>query len=151
MRSRTALALSAAVLVSVGAIGCDTDTAGPEPPYNLTLRGNETFQQPHGGQSLRAALTRDGVVLAQGTTTVSATATPSFELVFEDILEWGVEYELHYWIDSNFNGGTEGTCDPPANDHQWAIGFPGSFNHLTITDSHRPGETEDVCATFTTP
>ncbi|NNG16346.1 MAG: hypothetical protein HKM89_07690, partial [Gemmatimonadales bacterium] len=120
-------------------------------PYQLTFELDASFQGPHGGQDISVALVRasDGSVIAQQSGTVSATQDPSFSLSPGAVLQHGVTYEVHYWIDSNFGGGTAGVCDPKAIDHQWSVEFLSVSNDLgTWTASHVPALTEDVCATF---
>jgi hypothetical protein len=53
---------------------------------------------------------------------------------------------LHYWVDSNFGGGTAGTCDAPAIDHQWSLDPP--IGQASFTDTHRPADVSSVCGTF---
>ena len=93
--------------------------------------------------------TSDGVVVAQETGSVSATADPAFSFTWLGLLEEGEAYQVHYWIDSNFGGGTVGVCDPKANDHQWSVDIPAVAGDVTITEAHNPANTVDVCTTFT--
>lgn len=150
---RRSSALMALVLALFFAVGCDDDddedTTGPA-AFELTFQLDESFQAPHGGQSIRLAVVRssDGVVVARGSGTVSATASPAFAFTTGAVLESGVAYRLHYWIDSNFGGGMVGVCNPTANDHQWNIAVPAASADLTITEDHRPQEVENVCPTF---
>ena len=65
------------------------------------------------------------------------------------LLEEGEAYQVHYWIDSNFGGGTVGVCDPKANDHQWNVAIAAVAGDVTITESHNAANTVDVCTTFT--
>lgn len=123
--------------------------------FDLSFTGDATFQGAHAGQDLTAAVVRAGsgasggpLVVATAETVVSASADPSFGLSFPGVLTLGHEYDLHYWIDSNFGGGTAGTCDPPANDHQWALEVDFGGDDASVADTHRPTETEDVCSTF---
>jgi hypothetical protein len=115
----------------------------------LTFRGDGTFGGAHANQPLRAALIRvsDNAVLDRQTTTVAA-AAPNFSVTFAPTnLDAAAAYRVHYWIDSNLGGaGTLGTCDAPANDHQWSVDIPvGTF---LVTDTHRPASTQNVCPTF---
>jgi hypothetical protein len=55
---------------------------------------------------------------------------------------------VHYWIDSNFGGGTAGVCDARAIDHQWRMELLGVSNDVDFTTAHQPALTEDVCGTF---
>lgn len=139
-----------APLLLFGLTACDDDEpAGPMGPFNFTFQGDASFQGAHGGQEIRVALEgAGGEVVASESGTVSETSDPAFSFSFVDVLEQGQSYELKYWIDSNFGGGTPGVCDPPANDHQWSVAVTAANDDVTITDMHRPGETESVCATF---
>jgi hypothetical protein len=141
--------LAGLLLALVGTAACNEETAAPDGPYTLTFEGNESFQGAHGDQTIRVALLdAAGEVDAVQSGTVSATATPSFSFTFEDALESGASYEVHYWIDSNFGGGTASVCDPMTTDHQWAVPVNAVAGDVTVTDSHRPTEIEDVCSTF---
>lgn len=131
-------------------VGCgddDEDTTAPEPTFDLTFVGDDTFQGAHGGQTLHVGIFHPatGALVANDQGTVSATADPSFEFTFMGILAQGESYRLDYWIDSNFGGGGEGSCDPPATDHQWRITVSTVTADVTIADTHRPGETQSVC------
>lgn len=136
--------------------GCDDDedTGDPTGPgdetYSVTFTGDDTFQGAHGGQSIMVAIVEagTGTVVAEDDGTVSGDADPTFEFTFTDVLEEGTSYNLDYWIDSNFGGGEEGTCDPPENDHQWRISLGEADSDETVDETHRPGETESVCTTF---
>ena len=98
--------LCVGLLVAVGACGDD-------PTFQLIFGIDATYQGPHGGQAIEVALVRrsDGVVVQEQTGTVSATANPAASFTFADLLEEGVAYDVDYWIDSNFQGGTPGVCD----------------------------------------
>lgn len=149
--SRLSSVLAILVLVFFAGPGCDDDEpGGPQGPFSLTFRGDATFQGPHGGQTITVAVVRasDGTVLARQNGTVSATADPAFSFVFAGLLQAGTDYELHYWIDSNFGGGTAGVCDPRAIDHQWSVEFLSVSNDITAATAHQPALTEDVCSSF---
>jgi hypothetical protein len=109
-----------------------------------------SFQVPHGDNTIHIAVVRssDNVVVDGGFGTVSATQNPSFSFVSGAVMERGIDYEVHYWIDSNIGGGTPGVCDPKAIDHQWSVEFPSVTNDKVLTVSHEPLLTEDVCSTF---
>ena len=111
--------------------------------FDLTFSGGASFQGPHGGQTIYVALVRKGIVSLRiiETAVVSATADPSFSFNFPGRLIKGEEYDLDYWIDSNFGGGTPETCDPPGNDHQWHIDIGLVTDDVVIEDTHRPTET----------
>ncbi len=128
--------------------------------YNLEFSGDDTFVGAHGDDSIHVAVVRDGdVVVADSSGTVATTeGEQAFSFTFENALTRHGDYHIDYWIDSNFedNGttGTEGECDDPAIDHQWRIDSEGEEDlagvtaDVTIEDTHRPDETEEVCATF---
>lgn len=153
-RARTLLPLLLAALLPLPLVACDDDDDhGTEPVvehHTLTFAGDASFQGAHGGQAVSVAVVRtgSGAVEATETGTVSTDADPSFSFTFEDALENGVAYEVHYWIDSNFMGGAEGVCDGPEDDHQWRVTLGTVTGDQTVTDSHRPAETESVCSSF---
>lgn len=116
----------------------------------MTFRLDTSFQVPHGGQMIEIALIRanDASVVVQQAGTVSATEDPSYEFTTSAVMQNGESYEVHYWIDSNFGGGTVGVCDLKAIDHQWSTEFLSVSNDISFTTAHRPSLTEDVCSTF---
>ena len=116
----------------------------------MTFSLDPTFQGPHGGQSISIAIvsTSDGSVVVQANGAVSATQDSSFTWNTGPVMQAGTDYEVHYWIDSNFDGGTSGVCDPKAIDHQWSVEFPAVANDKDQTASHNDALTEDVCGTF---
>lgn len=118
---------------------------------DLTFSGDDSFQGPHGGQDISVSLIRssDGAVVATQNGVVSATANPSFSFSFAGIPIIGEAYEMQYWIDSNFGGGSVGVCDAPSIDHQWIINIAAVANDVDIVDTHRPGELDDVCGSST--
>ncbi len=141
------------LIAIVGTGGGDGDGdggTGLPGPFQLTFSLDASFQGPHGGQQVSMALVRDsdGFVVAQTNGTVSATQNPSFSFTAGAVLEKGAAYAVHYWIDSNFGGGTLGVCDPKEIDHQWSVEFPSPSNDVTFTVSYKPWLTEDVCDTF---
>ena len=133
-------------LIGLAACG-DEDPVEPTERFDLTFSGDASFQGPHGGQTIQMALVRVDLRVTV-ISVVSATADPSFSFNFPGRLNPGEEYHLDYWIDSNFGGGTPDTCDPPGNDHQWRIDIGVATDDVVIEDTHRPTETESVCATF---
>ena len=137
------------LLVALGA--CVESTTTPSDPSSLTFQGDASFQGPHGNQDIFVALIRtsDGAQ-ALRTGTVSATVDPAFSFSFPSLLRVGAAHQVHYWIDSNFSGGTVGVCDPKANDHQWNVASPAVAGDVTITEVHDAATTTDVCSTFTT-
>jgi hypothetical protein len=142
------------VLASLSLAACsddNQDVTGPTSgPFRMTFSLDSSFQAPHGGQSINIAVLRssDGVMVAGGDGLVSATEDPSFTFVTGAVLEDGMSYEVHYWIDSNFGVGTPGVCDAKDIDHQWKIEFQSVSGDIEWTESHQPSETEDVCSTF---
>jgi len=133
------------------ACGSSSDDSVTDPgPYKLTFSLDESFHAVHGGQPIRIALVRatDGVVIAEDSGTVSPTLDPSFTFVSGNVMERGIGYEVHYWIDSNIGGGTSGVCDPPSNDHQWSFEILSATNDVNFKTSYYPLLIEDVCSTF---
>ena len=132
-----------------GGGGGDTGTAPPG-PFKLTFSLDASFQGPHGDNTIHIAVVRssDGVVVDGAFGTVSATQNPSFSFVSGAVMERGIDYEVHYWIDSNFGGGTLGVCDPITIDHQWSVEFFSVTNDKDLLVEHDPALTEDVCSTF---
>lgn len=153
LRSGRSSALLLIVVASFAVAACDGDNkvTGPSPgPFQLTFLLDASFQGIHGGQSVNIAVLRSSsrVVVARGGGIVSATQAPSFTFVAGAVLERGTDYEVHYWIDSNFGGGAAGACDAKAIDHQWSVEFRSVSNDIVWTASHSPSLTEDVCGTF---
>jgi len=145
-RTFAAILTVAGLLAACG--GDDGMTTYPTSPYQLTFQGDGTFG-PHAGQDLRAALLRvsDNAILDRQAATVGAAlSNPSFSVTFTPMLDPATAYRVHYWIDSNFAAGTIGTCDPPANDHQWSLDMP--MGQALYKDTHRPAAVSDVCASF---
>ena len=128
---------------------CEDEGVTLDDDYDLTFTGDATFNAAHGGQAIEVAVLDDaGTVIATESGTVSATADPAFSFEFDDVLAIGQNYDIHYWIDSNFNGGAAGTCDPPANDHQWDVDVGTVTGNVTITEDHAPADVVSVCDTF---
>ena len=117
-------------------------------PFQLRFSLDASFQAQHGGQPIQIAVLRGGVVIVQTSGTVSATRNPSFIFAAGAVLERGMSYEVHYWIDSNIGGGTPGVCDRKAIDHQWSTEFLWPSNDVDFTVSYQQWLTEDVCGTF---
>lgn len=143
----TILPLVSALLL-VGACD-DDDPVDTEGPFDLTFQGDATFQAPHGGQDITVAVHDDqGEVIETMSGTVSASADPSFSFTFTGVLSAGEAHSVDYWIDSNFGGGTEGTCDPPENDHQWHVTLGTVNDDVAHVETHEPGAVTDVCDSF---
>ncbi len=117
---------------------------------NLVFSGDASFNGAHGGQAIAVAVVRvkDGKVVAKKSGTVSKTANPSFSFTFNGVLENGKAYDVDYWIDSNFGGGTKGVCDSKNHDHQWRVSLGTVSGNVTHTEKHRPAQTADVCNAF---
>lgn len=137
------LLLAAALLL----VGSAAMAAGSS---DLVFIGDGSFNGAHGEQTINVAVvsTDDGEVVAEQSGTVSKTTDPAFSFTFSDALEDGKVYEVHYWIDSNFGGGSEGVCDPKGQDHQWNVSLGTVNGDVSHTEKHRPAETSDVCETF---
>jgi hypothetical protein len=140
--------LSSALLLSAG---CDdNDIIRNTAPYTLTLSLSEDFRVPHANQPVKWVLIRaaDAVTLATGDCTISDTSNPSFTLYPGAVLEFGVDYEFRYWIDSNTGGGTVGVCDSETIDHQWNFKFRAPDNDVLLILGYDVDRVEDVCMTF---
>ena len=130
------------------AAACDTST-DLQGPFDLTFRGRASFGGPHGGQAIEMALLdQDGVVQEIQTGTVSPTSDPAFEFVFRNALVSGESYGIRFWIDSNFDGGTVGECDPPEIDHQWGFFVSTISGNVELTAQHDPSIMTEVCDSF---
>ena len=129
--------------------GNDTMTTPPPPPATgqITLTGSTTFNGPHAGQTIRAALVRasDNATLDIKKGTVAATGTsPAFSFTFTPTVDLAVAYKIRYWADHNSND----ACDAPPTDHQWEVDAPAGQTAVSVT--HNTTFT-NVCATFTFP
>ncbi|TDN98209.1 MULTISPECIES: hypothetical protein [Halomonas] len=117
---------------------------------DLTFTGDATFIAPHGGQTIHVALydVVAGKVLTTQQGQVAANEPPAFSFSFPSALEAGKLYDVHYWIDSNFGGGSEGSCDPVNVDHQWRVALTDITGPVDIQEAHAPGEQAPVCTSF---
>ena len=115
----------------------------------LTFRGEAEFGLAHENQAVELAVIRssDDAVVGLATGTTASGADPAFEFVFEHLLLNGDAYHIHYWIDSNYNGGSAGECDPPPFDHQW-VQLLGAVDRDTVLVGIHNTDFTDVCATF---
>jgi hypothetical protein len=118
--------------------------------HDLTLQGDGSFSIPHGDQAIEAAIydVHTGEVVATQSGTVSGSEDPSFSFTFSSVLQEGELYDVHYWIDSNFGGGSEGSCDPLDIDHQWRIALNDVSEAVMLQEIHAPAELAPVCRTF---
>ena len=143
-------------LSTVGLTACDDDNEilDPADEYDLTFSGDDTFNGAHGGQTVYVVLETqlEGTEVETANAVVSAAADPAFTFELDGVLSAGESYVIKYWIDSNFGGGTAGTCDAPSVDHQWRIdpfdeaSLSNVSGPVTIVDTHRPTEVQDVCS-----
>ncbi|WP_046079487.1 hypothetical protein [Halomonas sp. HG01] len=117
---------------------------------DLVFQGDTSFQGPHGGQAIQAALVDTALdeTIAVETGKVSAEDAPSFAFTFPGALEADGRYAVHYWIDANFGGGTAGNCDPMQHDHQWSVTIEPGDGPVTHTERHDPSTQSAVCDTF---
>jgi hypothetical protein len=128
---------------------CDDEEIVEVEDFDLTVEGDATFNQAHGGQAIAVALVSDdGNVLETMEGTVSASEDPSFSFTFEGILVAGESYSVDYWIDSNFGGGTAGECDPIPVDHQWRLSVFSVADHVVLVEDHEPQNISNVCDSF---
>lgn len=125
-------------------------TAMADDTYDLVFEGDAGFNGPHGDQVIQVALVDadSGDVVATDSSTVFGNKDPAFSFTFSDDLKSGTHYEVHYWIDSNFDGGNAGRCDPMEHDHQWRVELGMVDDDITHTEDHAPDRMADVCATF---
>lgn len=139
--------LIAATVMATASFSTSALAAGGQ---SLTFQGDASFNGPHGGQAIKAALvdTASGEVLAVQSGTVSADGDPAFSFTYPDALQAGDSYAVDYWIDSNFGGGTVGTCDSMQHDHQWHIPIEVGDGSTTHVESHNPSAMSPVCASF---
>ena len=159
--SRTAV-LVVLLLACLFTLGCDDDDEvipSGSGPYSLRFSLAAEFQQ-YGGQTVSWALLRSdtGEKLVAGRGTISDTTNPAFSVNTGDVMLLGVPHEMHYWIDSNIGGGTEGECDPVVRDDegeivesfdmQWIAPFGGATADLVFIAIYRPEIVQDVCDTF---
>ncbi|MFG6177888.1 hypothetical protein ACGTN6_11645 [Halomonas sp. THAF12] len=140
--TRLGLGLSLTLLLAGAALASEGQ--------DLTFQGDASFHGPHGGQALQAALVdaANGDTIAVKTGEVSAEADPSFSFTFPGVLMEGGDYAVHYWIDSNFGGGTAGNCDDMQHDHQWSVAIEPTGGPVTHTEQHDPSAQTAVCDTF---
>lgn len=118
--------------------------------HDLTFEGDGSFSIPHGGQAIEVAIydVHTGEVVATQSGTVSGSEDPSFSFTFPAALQEGELYDVHYWIDSNFGGGSEGSCDGLDIDHQWRIALDNVTEAVMLQEMHAPAELAPVCRTF---
>lgn len=118
--------------------------------HDLTFTGDGTFIVPHGGQAIRVALfdVVSGEVVATEQGTVASEEPPAFSFTFPAALEEGRLYDVHYWIDSNFGGGSEGSCDPVNIDHQWRAALTDVSEPVSLEVAHDPAQQAPVCTSF---
>ncbi|TLF53146.1 hypothetical protein FEI13_03045 [Halomonas urmiana] len=135
--------LTAALLLAAGPVLASEG-------HDLTFSGDGTFVAPHGGQAIQVALydVTAGEVVATDVGTVSADEPPAFSFTFTGALKEDRLYDVHYWIDSNFGGGSEGSCDPVNVDHQWRVALTDISESLTVEVIHDPAEQAPVCTSF---
>jgi hypothetical protein len=142
----TSLGLS--LLVTVGACG---DPTGDD-IFEWSITGDVSFQAPHAGHIMTSAFvrTRGGLAFdpigGGGSPISDLPETISFHV--GSTVERGETFEFHYWIDSNFGGGTVGVCDSPQIDHQWKVVIPEVQGDVNTVLTHDPTTVTDVCSTF---
>ncbi|SEN02921.1 hypothetical protein SAMN04487952_10975 [Halomonas caseinilytica] len=144
------ISLGRRALFALPLFAFSTFSALAEEGSDLTFQGDASFGGPHGGQSIQAALidTASGEVLGMESGEVSASAEPAFTFEFPGALQEGGNYEVHYWIDSNFGGGSVGRCDEMQNDHQWSIPIEADGGNVSHVETHDPSTLASVCDTF---
>ncbi len=150
-RSRASLALVMLVLVSVAGAACGDDDGMNVPVgFQLTFSLDASFRAAHGGDPIFWSLVQssNGFAADFGSGVVSVTADPAFSFTTADVMRRGVDYEVHYWIDSNIGGGTPGVCDAETIDHQWSTELLSVSNDINLTVPHNPALVENVCSSF---
>lgn len=140
-----------ASLLAAAALACAGDGTTPtNGPYDFTFIGDVTFHGPHPAHTIHVAIIHasDGAKVAE-TTGMTDTTDPAFSFSLPGVLQHGEAYELHYWIDSNFDqAGTEGVCDIPEVDHQWNRDLGVATSDITRRETHDASTIQDVCSTF---
>jgi len=141
------------ILVAISIVACyeeGSNTTSKPGPYKLTFSLDGSFHVPHGNEPIRIALVRlsDSVVVAQEAGIVSITENPAFSFTTTELMDRGLSYAVHYWIDSNIGGGTLGLCDSTDLDHQWSTEFFTVTNDINFTVGYEPSLVEYVCSTF---
>lgn len=118
--------------------------------HDLTFSGDGSFIGAHGGQAIHVALydVAAGEVVVSDAGRVSVNTPLAFTFTFSDALEEGRLYDVHYWIDSNFGGGSEGQCDPVNIDHQWRAALIHIEGPVTLEVAHEPSKQAPVCTSF---
>ncbi|MDZ7851266.1 MAG: hypothetical protein U5L98_01090 [Halomonas sp.] len=118
--------------------------------HDLTFAGDGTFVAPHGGQAIEVAVfdVTAGEVVATDAGHVAPEEGPAFSFTFAEVLEEGKLYDVHYWIDSNFGSGSEGSCDPVNVDHQWRVALTDVTEPVSLEVAHDPAEQAPVCTSF---
>lgn len=120
--------------------------------FALTFTGDSTFEGPHAGNTFTTGLVKGSDSKAEDvkTGTVASAGSPAFSVTFDHEVVIGEPFTVKLWIDSNFGGGTAGTCDPTANDHQWSYDVPTSFasHPTTLTVTHTTNNLTSVCSFF---
>jgi hypothetical protein len=121
--------------------------------FALTFAGDSTFEGPHAGNAFTAGLVKGSDSKAEDlkTGTVAAAGSPAFSVTFDHTVVIGEPFTVKLWIDPNFPpGGTVGTCDPPAIDHQWSFDVPTAFasHPSTLTVTHNANNVTSVCSFF---
>ena len=142
------LVLGAVMLLSAG---CDDNKVMRfDGLYDLRLSLGGDYRAPFEGESVEWALIRaaDQVELARGEGVIAASGNPVFTMAAPDSLEFGVDYEFRYWIDSNTGGGTAGVCDIETIDYQWNYQFRAPMNDVRLILTYDETRTLNVCATF---
>ncbi|RTQ99869.1 hypothetical protein [Halomonas nitroreducens] len=145
---KSCLSISA-MLAALAMLGA-APPALAEGDHDLTFTGTGSFNAPHGGQTIRVAVfdVMEGEVVASQSGQVARQAPEAFSFSFPGVLQEGHLYDIHYWIDSNFGGGSEGGCDPVNIDHQWREALHDITEAVTLQVEHRPEDQAPVCATF---
>lgn len=140
------------IIGTVPVIGgaCGDDDITVPVGFQLTFSLDASFRSPHGGDAIFWSLVEssNGFSADFGSGVVSNTADPAFSFTTADVMRRGVDYEVHYWIDSNIGGGTPGLCDDETIDHQWSTELLSVSNDVNLTVPYNPALVENVCSSF---
>jgi len=141
--------LMLALVSATGGACRDDDITGPV-AFHLTFSLDTSFRTPHGRDPIfwSLVLSSNGFSADFGSGVVSSTGDPAFSFTTADVMQRGVDYEVHYWIDSNIGGGTPGLCDDETIDHQWSTELLSVSNNVNLTVPHNPALVENVCSSF---
>lgn len=131
-------------ILSLALVGACNGGGPEEGPFTLSLVIPASYSIHDGSDFTLAVLDSEAVVMDEFTGVIGTDTGAEFLLVT------GSGYNLHFWVDSNIGGGTDGACDgsPDFFDHQWsyAIGTLAADRDFPIP-AHNT-DFQDVCSSF---